>query len=203
MNKKFCINIILIFILFLTSCISDDITTTTFSENIDEYGFNKLYECSDNFEIYTNEKKDGFYYYVLDDSGDYIDSGYHIGLRGNLRFEKYNNLLELEISEGGPLIRKRYYDVINGRTTQFFYNPIVQQNEMIAYFALDTKINKTVLIVRNMFDSRVYYKVIYRDFSVTSGYGGTTATFSEDGKSLEITYQTTLSDEKITEKITL
>ena len=179
MNKKFCISIVLIFVLFLTSCVSDDgIRTTTFSENIDEYEFNKLYERSDNFEIYTNKKQDSFYYYVLDDSGDYIDSGYHIGLRGNLQFEKYNNLLELEISEGGPLIRKRYYDVTNGRTSQFFYNPVVQQNEMIAYFMLDTETNKTVLIVQNIFDSRAYYKIIYRDFSATSGYGGTTATFS-------------------------
>jgi hypothetical protein len=95
----------------------------------------------------------------------------------------------------------RYYDVVNGRVSQYFYTPIQSSDKLIAYFSSIG--DERVLIVQDIFDKSTYYKEIRRDFSILCYLGTSPAEFINNNTQLVISYWANPDDEIVTETIDL
>ena len=168
-----------------------------------QYGFfdtfNIVCEEHQNYKLLTNADNTGYCYYVYDNAGELLDSGYHDYRGCSFAFKDgylsyYNAGLTFTWHE-------RYYDVENGRVSRFYYRPLDTHKNLVAYYGSNSN-DKTVLIVSDMFDKQTYYCEFAREFSLSVLTGGSTGSFSEDGKTLTVTYIVTDHENKTDTKIT-
>lgn len=155
-----------------------------------------------NFKIYTNEEHTTFSYYIRDDSGYLMDSGYH-DYRGSFDIYQKGDFLTLDYGFGGNSWHERYYDVSNGRVSRFFERPVESSNELVAYFTFRDSDNAIVLVIQNVFDRNTYYKEIERDFSDFVFKIAAEGEFLENDTKLKLTYWRKPDDQEVTEIIDL
>ncbi|MBQ6714350.1 MAG: hypothetical protein IJN15_02235 [Clostridia bacterium] len=203
--------LILVIITILCGCnkttIDSDINTSRPTEalelyennsNFELYNIDDIYKQNNNFVIYTNDNYTLFKDSIKDDKDCVIDYGYHNG-RGSFDIYYEDKLLVLNYGFGGNSWFERYYDTSNGKVSRFFERPIQHTNSLVACFVLDEK-NKIVLVVQDIFDSKVFYKEIYRDFSDLVLKNHIDCEFQNSDTELKITYWLN-NNQQVTETI--
>lgn len=213
MKAKLSIIFLLIFTCILSSCtnaaadqgvaLSSQADNTYSEVNPWNYMFSieMLFYEGKNYKIYSDSQQTGFHYYVNDNNGEIIDEGYH-SWRGKLEFEYSNELLVLDYGFGGSEWQRRYYDVAIGSVSRFFYKPIAENGNLVAYFSTDDKTNKTVLIIQDIFNPDLFYKSVERDFSNRIAREECSGEFIDD-YNLKLTYRPEENQSFITEIIDL
>lgn len=159
------------------------------------------YKTGENFVIYTDQGEIPSYYYIIKDkNGAVIDRGCH-NWRGSFDLAYHNGLLVLDYGYGGSSFDKRYYDISGSRVSQFFPSPVAESNSLVAYFEWED--NEIKLIVRDIFDSTIFYEKITRDFSDFVFKQNYTGDFIENNTKLRLTYPVNNRTEPVTEEIPL
>ncbi|MBR2353480.1 MAG: hypothetical protein IKC69_03045 [Clostridia bacterium] len=157
-----------------------------------------------NYKLLTNADVTGYCYYVYDNAGELLDSGYH-DFRG-CSFSFKDGYLSYHDAGLTFVWYERYYDVENGRVSRFYYRPLDTHKNLVAYYGHNSD-DEIVLVVSDMFDKQTYYCEFTREFSVSVLTGGSTGSFSEDGKNLTVTYfvtdQENQTDTEVTETFRL
>ena len=163
--------------------------------------YSVVHKTGENFTIYTDQKEImHFYYYVRNKSGEVIDRGYH-NSRGSFDLEYQNGLLVLDYGYSAHFFDKRYYDIEGGRISQYFSRPVAESDRLVAYFTQED--DQFKLIVRDIFDTTVFYQEIIRDFSDFIVKQNYTGEFIENNTKLRVTYPVNNFAEPITEEIPL
>lgn len=187
----------------------DDIEKRDETNIYDEYGrlkpSNPYYNTvkdETNYKVYTDESGLNYYYKVYNNIGECIDSGFHTG---EITFECIDNILSMKMGFGTYAFICRYYDLSTSRVSRFYTTPLEISGEYIAYFTKKTKNdeNNIILVIQNIFDEKVYYQEIKRDFSskVLDLYSETE--FINNNTQLKISYPINSNDEIIIEVINL
>ena len=161
--------------------------------------FKVVCEEHQNYKLLTNADNTGYCYYVYNNAGELLDGGYH-DYRG-CSFEFKDGYLSYHNAGLTFTWHERYYDVENGRVSRFYYRPLDTHKNLVAYYGRNSN-DKTVLIVSDMFDKQTYYCEFARDFSLSVLTGGSTGSFSEDGKTLTVTYIVTDHENKTDTEVT-
>ena len=178
------------------------VETTAWQKSADSVAekYNVAYKTGENFAIYTDQDEKNYYYIVKDKNGVVIDQGCHNG-RGSFDLSNQNGLLVLNYGFGGSSFDKRYYDISGSRVSQFFSSPVAESNSLVAYFVWED--DQIKLIVRDIFDTSIFYKEIIRDFSDFVLKQNYTGEFIENNTKLRLTYPVNNCTELITEEIPL
>lgn len=162
----------------------------------------KLSEENKNYKVYTDESGFNYYYDIYNNNGKLIDTGFHTK---GIGIEVIGDILNIRKGAGTYVFTCKYYDLSTNRVSRDYATPLEIGGEYIAYFTTKTEGNKDeiVLIVQNIFDERLYYKEIKRDFSdeTLSFYSPTE--FIDNNTKLRIKYPINQNDEVVTETIDL
>lgn len=76
------------------------------------------------------------------------------------------NILEITTSHGTSAELYRYYDISRDVFSEdAFWNRAITIDRKIVYMDIDEKNGGNVLVIRDIFDDRIYHKEIKRDFS--------------------------------------
>ena len=174
------------------------------SNTIQDYlnDMDTVYKQGANYIVLSDVSSYNFYYYIKDNDGYIIDEGYH-GYRGSFDIIQENNFVTLNYGYGGNAWFERYYDISNGRVSRFFERPIQNNDELVAFFTVNSVNDAIVLIIQNKFDPDVYYKEVVRDFSDFVIKNEVNAEFIDNNTKLKITYWSKPDNEEITETIPL
>lgn len=182
--KKHLYIIICIIFCFLTACslqpsINNSIVTNP-SENY------KIIDSCEYYRIYKINTTQ-VYYEIYNSNGDIALSE---TTDKPLTIDMINNdVVDIGIGMGTGLTTHKYYSIKQNLFSQEFLYVLSNSNELIAY--IDVPKHKSFenrkVIVQNIFDKELYHKEFQLDFSdvdtpVIQG------SFSEDEKSLQITY---------------
>lgn len=179
------------------------VDAATWQESADAVAekYSAVYKHGENFVIYTDQEDNPTYYYVVKDkNGEVIDRGCH-NWRGSFDLSYHNGLLVLDYGYGGNSFDKRYYDISGTRVSSFFPSPVAESDRLVAYFEWED--SKIKLVVRDIFDSTVFYKEINRDFSDAVFKQNYVGEFVENNTKLSLTYPVKNSIEAVTEIIPL
>jgi len=173
-------------------------------ESLDPFDpYYELVEENKNYKIYTDKSGFNYFYNVYNNDGKWIDTGFNGG-RG-VNFEIIDDILSVRMGFGTYAFICRYYDLSANRISRFYTTPLEIGGEYIVYFITKSENdeNEAVLVIQNIFDDRVYYKEIKRDFSsrVLEFYSETE--FINNNTQLKISYPTNPNDEIVTEIIDL
>ena len=218
-SRQYFIVLLIILAMGLSACSINQIQSSAEANPVDERSqkykidqngnlwnymdtLDQMIEKGDNYEIFSDEARTGYYYRVVDNYGSPIDYGYH-DWRGSFGFNTICSILELEYGFGGPVWYRRYYDVSNGRVSRFFSKPVDTYGELVASYVDERNGDGFILVIQNMFDPSIYYQEIERDFSIFVYTMPSTAEFLDDGKRLRVTYWLAQDDEEVTEIIDL
>ncbi len=161
--------------------------------------FNIVEKKEKNFEIQTNDNRSAFVYYIHDDNGYLMDIGYH-DARGSFDVFYEGNLVVLDYGAGGNSWHERYYDTAEGKVSRLFEQPVAHTKEKVAYYDFNKGDEKPILIIQDIFDKKIFYKEIERDFSDDVFKVKQEGMFIDSGTKLKIKYKTN-SDEKYVEEI--
>ena len=71
--------------------------------------------------------------------------------------------IEIHIGVGTETFYCVYYDIINDRFSEQYESPVAAEYHKVAF--LDQRDDETVLVIRDMFDEKVFYKEFVRDFA--------------------------------------
>lgn len=114
-------------------------------------------------------------YYKITDAGEgkYLYTIYNTGGKAVKTGETYRiepwihyidqNTIQILISEGTGTFRCIYYDIGNDRFSEPYDSPVAAKYNRVAF--LDYREEKTVLIVKDMFDEENCYQEFFLDFS--------------------------------------
>ncbi len=109
-----------------------------------------------------------------------------------------DGILQVTISTGSPASYVHYFDIINNKVSDVYFNPILAQNGKIVYM------NEGELMVSDIFDKTKIYNKIIRDFAPTANPASAVleARFQE-GNKLYIDYLSGAEEEETSETIYL
>jgi len=159
---------------------------------LDSRLFPELIAEEDNYKLFSDAQRHGYYYEIYDNSGTQLECGFapwnlqEIAVAGE-------NLLVLRTSATGALFSAKYYDLADGRISRVYGKPAGNSQNLIAYF--DTDDQGVKLIVQDILDARVFYRE-FRDasFSTPIFTASTHAQFSDGDSSVSLTYMTDNSE---------
>lgn len=102
-----------------------------------------------------------------------------------------DNLIDIAIGMGTGITVHKYYSISNDIFSSEFTYVYSNLDELIAYIYVPTEnpMENRKVIIQNIFDKSLFYKEFELDFSKVDT-PIMEATFSRDGKSLQITYLT-------------
>lgn len=161
--------------------------------------FKIVCEESPNYKLLTNEDGTGYCYYVYDNAGELLDSGYHDYRACGFAFK--DGYLSYYSAGLTFAWYERYYDTENGRVSRYYYRPLDTYENLVAYYGYNND-GDIILIVSDMFDKQTYYCEFGREFSLSVMMGGSTGSFSDDGENLTVTYIVTDHENKTDTEIT-
>lgn len=115
-----------------------------------------------------------------------------------------DNLVNIRISMGTGIAMNRYYSVDKNVFSQEYTYVVANRDEVVAYIDVpDQKpFENRKIVVRNVFNSDALYKEFSLDFSPVDT-PVEEAVFSEDGKSLLLTYLSGEDETQVTETLML
>ena len=171
-------------------------------ESLDPFDpYHKLVEDNKNYKVYTDKSGFNYFYNVYNNNGECVDIGFNGG-RG-VNFEIIDDILSVRMGFGTYAFVCRYYDLSTNRISRFYTTPLEIGGEYIAYFTGKTENDKDeiILVIQNIFDERVYYKEVKRDFppAVLMGYSPTQ--FINNNMQLQITYYIDSDTEEVKTEI--
>lgn len=115
-----------------------------------------------------------------------------------------DSIVDIGISMGTGITVHKYYDANQDLFSQEYTYVVANRNELIAYIAIPEKnpMENRKIVVQNVFDKNLFCKEFPMDFSKVDT-PVVKAEFSEDGKSLQITYLSGEEKTEITETLNL
>lgn len=161
-----------------------DQTTSTY---LGPESFPDLIEETSNYKLYSNDRKQGYYYIIYDNTGDAFYDGYCTWRSDGI--ETVNGtLLMVREQSGGALYSAKYFDIENSRVSRIFSKPAgVSDSCLVAYFETDDMGIK--LIVRDLFDPNGFYKELRDEsFDIPVYTAECVAEFGDDDSSVSVTY---------------
>lgn len=173
-------------------------TTTQTTAAEDE---KRIYEQGDNYVVYAyadvkvtdDYKMDSYRCEIYNDEHEILAYEY-FDWRG-VKVVQNGDEIALWSSSGGSVFSKKYYDLKRGRVSLDFVNPICENKDKVAYYALID--GKNYVVVQDKYDRAAYYKRFQRDFSSAFATVNANASFSADGKTLTTSYPTMEGDKEI------
>lgn len=115
-----------------------------------------------------------------------------------------NDIVDIGIGMGTGLTTHKYYNIKQNQFSEEFLYVLSNSNELIAY--IDAPEHKSFenrkVIVQNIFDKKLFHKKFQLDFSDVDT-PVTQASFSEDEKSLQITYLSGKDEMEVSEILEL
>ena len=115
-----------------------------------------------------------------------------------------DSIVDIGIGMGTGIAVHKYYDANQDLFSQEYTYVVANRNELIAYIAIPEKnpMENRKIVVQNVFDKNLFCKEFPMDFSKVDT-PVVKAEFSEDGKSLQITYLSGEEETEITETLNL
>ena len=115
-----------------------------------------------------------------------------------------DSIVDIGIGMGTGITVHKYYDANQDLFSQEYTYVVANRNELIAYIAIPEKnpMENRKIVVQNVFDKNLFCKEFPMDFSKVDT-PVVKAEFSEDGKSLQITYLSGEEKTEITETLNL
>lgn len=147
-------------------------------------------------KILCKEVDDGYEIVLYDKKNDVIKIIYTSKKPGinNLK----DDIWEISESIGSPAKYVFYYDLQSCKISNVFFNPILIENKYVSYF------DNGKLIISDLFDEKVFYKSIARDFTKTANPGSAIISIALfDEENLMIEYYKGKEYEEVAEIISL
>ena len=168
MLKYYKLIIIVIFaIFFLCACAGNQEIIKTEDEVLSERSIeNRVFESSsEHSRLYYDNETFMYSYEVFNKKGELLEAKNE--LSGIVFLEEFSNgIVHVAVSAGSYARYEWFYDVENGKVSDKFFNISAIQDRKIAY--MDFIEDEACLVIRDIFDKKIFYKEIYRDFFETA-----------------------------------
>ena len=218
MKKYGCLLLVLVLIVGLVGCKTDDAVETMSSDvssanDISDEQKDIYYNTFENFEktfttvrveeknfiIKTSDNFAGDFYEIYDNNGNLLDKGYH-GWRGSFDISKEEEIIILEYGFGGTNVQPKYrlYDAQKGVASRYFEGPIAHNGKLLAYFSINE--NDAKLIVQDIFDIEETYIEFSGKFDKFILMKIKEMSFDDNGTKLVIKYFETNNESNIIEE---
>ena len=128
------------------------------SENIEE---GTIIEDDKHFTI-IDAGEQTYPYTIYNADGEEVKSGVCYRIAPWIHYID-EETIEIYIGVGTESFYCIYYDIVNDRFSEQFWSPVAAEYHKVAF--LDHRDEETVLVIRDMFDEKIFYKEFRRDFA--------------------------------------